>query len=203
MLRILLIRHGTTELLGRVLYGRMPNIGLSKGGVEEAQRLAAVLRRRAKLDEIISSPMERAVQTAQPIAETHNLPLQLDAAFTEVDFGDWMGKTFSELHGMEAWKHYNRTRSLVSPPGGESILELQARAWKSIEARANRYSQVEVNIAIVSHGDVIRGLLMLFLGMSADHMHRFEISPASVSEVLLQGSHPTVLSMNEMFWVDC
>ena len=108
-----------------------------------------------------------------------------------------MGKSFAELHSMDAWKNSNRSRSLVSPPGGESILEIQTRAWRSIETRAIKYADREASIAIVSHGDVIRALLMLFLGMPPDNIHRFEISPASVSEVVLHGRHPRVVSLNQ------
>jgi broad specificity phosphatase PhoE len=87
MIRILLIRHGTTDLLGRVLYGRMPGVHLNSAGVAQAHSLAQGLQARHQLTDVISSPMERALETAQPIAERQGLAVSADEAFTEIDFG--------------------------------------------------------------------------------------------------------------------
>ncbi len=201
MTRILLIRHGTTQLLGRVLYGRMPDVGLNSEGLEQAEQLAAVLNSRYKIIHVVSSPLERAVQTAQPIASTCGLAIELDEAITEIDFGSWMGKSFEELSGLTDWKRYNQCRSTNRPPGGESMMQVQARAWSSLERLIQCHSpSTESTVAIVSHGDVIRGLLLLLLGMPIDHIHRIEIAPASVSEILLGSYEPIVRRMNEFFY---
>ena len=73
MIRILLIRHGSTDLLGRVLYGRMAGVHLNAEGVSQANALARVLKMRYAFEEVISSPMERAIETAGPIAQAQNL----------------------------------------------------------------------------------------------------------------------------------
>lgn len=201
MIRILLIRHGTTDLLGRVLYGRMPAVYLNAEGLRQAERLAEALRARYKIAGVISSPLERARQTAQPIAASNGLDIDIDDRITEIDVGLWMGKSFEELYRLAEWKAYNRNRSTSRPPGGESMMQVQSRAWQAIEKLMQCDSPSgETAIAVVTHGDVIRCLLLLLLGMSIDHIHRIEVAPASVSEVLLGPYGPVVGSVNERLY---
>jgi broad specificity phosphatase PhoE len=198
MIRILLIRHGATDLLGRVLYGRMPGVHLNSAGVEQAQALAQGLRVRYRLTGVTSSPMDRALETARPIAEAQGLEVFSDQAFTEIDFGSWMGKPFSELHDVELWKRYYRFRATTRPPGGESMMDVQSRAWDGIARILDRHPGIrEASVAVVTHGDVIRALLLLVLGMSIDHIHRIEAAPASVSEILIDRSDLRVRTINE------
>ena len=200
MIRILLIRHGATELLGRVLYGRLPEIHLSSEGVNQAETLAKALRQRYKLSEVISSPLERAVQTAQPIAKAQDLSISIEEGLNELDFGSWMGMPFSELHELDHWKRYNQRRSSVSPPGGESMQAVQVRAWTSLERISDRYrDSSERTVAVVTHGDVVRTLLVLLLGMPLDHISRLEVAPASVSEIVLGSDEPLVRTVNQCF----
>ncbi len=109
MTRILLIRHGHTELLGKVLYGRMGGVHLSEQGRQEIQRLAAALQQRYSLDEIVSSPMDRARETAEAIATLQASEVVFDADLQELDFGAWMGRSFEELGNDQGWKEYNRS----------------------------------------------------------------------------------------------
>lgn len=200
MTRILLVRHGHTELLGKVLYGRLAGMRLSERGKDEIQRLAAALKHRFRLHEIVSSPLERASETAEAIAAAQERAVVFDDALLEIDFGEWTGTAFADLLPNERWKLYNRYRSVNAPPGGEFMLEVQMRAWKALErAIARQQHEPEPNIAVVSHGDVIRGLLLLFLGMPLDFIHRIEISTASVSEVVIGNAYPQVISVNQTF----
>lgn len=198
MIRILLIRHGATDLLGRVLYGRLPGVFLNAEGLRQAERLAHVLNERYKITEVLSSPLDRARQTAEPIAASAGLAIDIDEQITEIDVGLWMGKTFEELGTQTDWKSFNRNRSTTIPPGGESMMQVQARAWQALErVRERHLLSTEPTVAVVTHGDVIRCILLLLLGMSIDHIHRLEIAPASVSEILLGVHGPVIQSMNE------
>jgi broad specificity phosphatase PhoE len=200
MIRILLIRHGSTDLLGRVLYGRMPGVHLNAEGIDQANALAKILKTRCSLREVISSPMDRAIETARPIAEAQAVDISVDEAFNEIDFGSWMGKPFPELHDLELWKRYYRFRATTRPPGGESMMDVQSRAWGGIALILERYQQAEdAAVAVVTHGDVVRALLLLVLGMSIDHIQRIEAAPASVSEILIRRSELRVRTMNETF----
>jgi probable phosphoglycerate mutase len=178
----------------------MPGVHLSAQGKEEIQRLAIALKERYALDEILSSPLDRATETAEAIAALQQHPLTYDADIQEIDYGEWMGRSFGQLFAEEEWKRYSRLRSLSRAPGGEFLMQVQYRAWSALERAIERHSgKPEATIAMVSHGDVVRGLLLLFLGMPLDHIHRLEISTASVSEVLLGGSHPHVIKVNQTF----
>jgi probable phosphoglycerate mutase len=200
MTRILLIRHGHTELLGKVLYGRMAGVHLSAQGKEEIQRLAVALKERYTLDEILSSPLDRTRETAEAIASLQQQSITYDTDIQELDYGEWMGRSFGQLFAADEWKRYSRSRSLSRAPGGEFMMQVQYRAWSALERAIERHvDKPEATIAMVSHGDVVRGLLLLFLGMPIDFIHRLEAAPASVSEVLIGDSHPVVIKVNQTF----
>lgn len=198
MTRILLIRHATANQMGRVLYGRTPGVHLTAEGRREAETLGHALKARYSVRAVISSPLERATETAQFIANAQALDVSRDEGLNEIDFGHWMGKAFSELDQLRAWHDYNRVRSLAHAPGGESLVEVQTRAWASVAAKVAIFPNATV--AIVTHGDVIRALLILLLGMPIDHILRLEIAPASVSEVAVSDGAPVVHSVNQSVW---
>ena len=199
MIRILLIRHGSTDLSGRVLYGRMQGVLLNSEGGRQADRLTEALTRQYALDAILSSPLERALETARPLAKAHGKSVIVDEGITEIDFGTWVGKSFDELAESVEWNSYNRQRSIHWPPEGESMMEVQARAWRTLE-RTVRQFESGATIAMVTHGDVIRCLLVLVLGMSIDHIHRIEIAPGSVSEILVGEHEPLARRVNQIFY---
>lgn len=198
MTRILLIRHGSTDLLGRVLYGRMPGVHLNEEGRRQARAVGQALKARYTIDAVISSPLERATETAQLIADPQGLEVATDDGLNELECGAWVGKPFSELTHCKEWRQFNRCRSLTRAPGGESLMEVQARAWKSLETIQARHP--DGTVAATTHGDVIRSLLLLLLGMPLDHVLRLEAAPASVSEIVLGGGEPLVRSINQSVW---
>lgn len=199
-MRILLIRHGSTDLLGRVLYGRMPGVHLNAEGCRQAQRLAQRLKENYKLAEVVSSPLERALETARFIANAQGLDVSIDEDINEIDFGSWTGRAFSDLLGSDEWKKYNKLRSTANPPEGEFMMEVQTRAWNTVERIVAQHEQAEdATVAVVSHGDVVRALLMLLLGMPLDYIHRLEVAPASLSEILVGSAYPRVLTINQVF----
>ena len=200
MLRILLIRHGETDLTGRVLYGRMPGVHLSADGCRQAQALSHGLQARYTVKAIVSSPLERALETARYLAEDLSLPISTDDDLLELDYGEWMGKTFVEIREQDDWHHYNRLRSVSSPPGGELLMQVQARAWGAIKRiLAEHEGDEEATVAVVSHGDVIRALLVLFLGMPLDNIHRFDVSLAGLSELVFDGRYARIIRVNQIF----
>lgn len=197
MIRILLVRHATNDLLGRELYGRTPGVHLNDEGRRQAQSLAHALAQRYVLSEVISSPMERALETARPIAEIQKVPLTVDDGMTEVDVGAWSGKPFEDLSVREDWRNFNRHRSTTWPPNGEATLEVQSRAWRSVMRAVLRFPGGDATLAFVTHGDVVRCTLMLLLGMPIDYIHRLEVSPASASEIHITHSAVTVCNINQ------
>lgn len=198
MTRILLIRHATTGVMKGKLCGRAPGIPLCTSGRTEALALAHALSSR-KLCAIYSSPLQRACETADEIAKRQHLPVSVDDRFTELDFGLWTGKSFDELAGDSAWHIYNRSRSLVLPPGGESPAGALDRAKRGLDDIVATHDGGEA--AIITHADVIRSLLTSLLGMELDHLLRFDILPASVTEAWLGNDYPVLHSMNTTYAV--
>lgn len=192
---ILLIRHAAHSHLGRVLSGRLPGIELSPEGREQAQRLARTLRQ-VELAAVHASPVQRARETAQAIAAGRDgLPVEQHPALDELDFGDWTGCTFSDLAGDPRWRRWNEARAAGVAPGGESMAAAQRRAWDHVGAAAAAHPGR--TLAMVSHCDLIRAVIVQILGLPLDAIFRFEIDPASVSRVAVGPWGAKVLSLNE------
>jgi probable phosphoglycerate mutase len=193
MTTLLLIRHGETGAVGNLLAGSMPGWHLNPRGRQQVERLAGSLASRA-LKAVYTSPLERAVETARAIARCHGVEPKAVKEIGELDVGEWQGKTFEELAARPDWKAYNALRSAVRPPGGEWMIDCQARMVKEAERLVRRHP--EGTVAVVSHADPIRGLLAYYLGIPMDLMLRFELGTASVSAVQMSDGVPRVLCLN-------
>jgi probable phosphoglycerate mutase len=177
-----LIRHASYDQLGRALAGRTPGHSLNAAGEAEAELLAQKLAT-FPIIAVISSPLERAVQTATPIAERLGLEILIEPDLNEIDFGEWTGWKFDQLHLSPEWRAFNAFRSAVPVPGGETMAAAQARAVAAVLRLKSQHPDGE--LVAVSHGDVIKAVLTFFLGMPLDLFRRLEISPASRSIVSL------------------
>jgi probable phosphoglycerate mutase len=195
MTTFLLIRHALCEPVGRMIAGRMPAVSLNEAGRQQAKALADRLDG-LSLDALYSSPLERALETAAPIGASHELPVQATAGFNEVDFGEWTGRTLAELDPLPAWQRFNRFRSGSRIPGGENMAEVLSRSLAELERLTKLHPQSNAQVAVVSHGDVLRMLVAHALGMATDFLHRLELSPASVSLLQVQDYGPRVLLLN-------
>lgn len=191
---VFLVRHGSHDRLDRVLCGRMDGVRLSEDGRREAEALATRLAGE-DLSAVYASPLARTLETAQPIAAGARLAPIADEDLLEIDFGDWTGKPFETLHDDPAWAVWNRARSLARPPGGESMLEVQARLKRWLDRVRGRHAGER--IAAVTHSDVIKALCAHALGFSLDQHDRLEVSPASVTALAAGDWGVKVLSLNE------
>ena len=189
----LLIRHGLTDAVGSVLTGTAPGVHLNAAGRAQVERLTDQLQN-VQLAAVISSPLERALETAAPIAATHGLDVQRLAMLAEFDVGAWTGATLRDLDTTDGWRRFNRLRSITRASDGELMLDVQRRAVGALlELHAQYRSGI---VAAVSHGDVIRAALLFFLGMPIDFVHRLEVSPGRVSVVDLGDGEPAVRQVN-------
>lgn len=194
MTTLLLIRHGDTDAVGKLLAGWMPSWHLNARGREQAENLAVRLAR-LPLAAVFTSPLERAIETAEPIARRHGLEPRRVEEIGEVRVGEWEGKTFAELQEDAHWAAYNSRRTSVRPPGGELMIEVQTRMVRQAECLAVQYPNQTV--AMVSHGDPLRLLVAYFLGIPLDLMTRFEIGTASLSILQLAEWGSRVLCINQ------
>lgn len=195
-MRLLLIRHAATAPMKDILCGRKPGIHLSAEGQEQARTLGRSLAQISDLEAVYASPLERAAETARAVAEPHSKEVVEEQALNELDFGRWEGRPFSELKD-GLWEQYNRLRSTTEAPGGESLIAVQARTWRAVSMWMGQHTGA---VAAITHGDVIRALLLLLLGMPADYIFRLEISPASLTTVSVwPGCAPVVHGVNRTF----
>ncbi|MCE5243580.1 MAG: histidine phosphatase family protein [Syntrophobacteraceae bacterium] len=193
MTEFYLIRHGRTDMVGKVLCGRTPGIRLNADGQRQAQELAGRLMH-LEIDHIFSSPLERALETAAPLAAQMGLTVHLAEELTEFDAGEWVGRTFAELEQMSGWMQFNRFRSGKRIPGGESMREVQDRMVALVEKLSGDYPGGR--IAIVSHADPIKALLGYYGGIPLDLLLRIEISTASLSVLLLDEWNSRIVCIN-------
>lgn len=171
--------------VGRVIAGRGSDVHLNGEGRAQAEQLAELLDA-VPLDAVVSSPLPRAVETATPLAHRRQLPVQVLESLSEVDFGEWTGRAIDNLEGETGWRRFNELRSVACIPGGESMLEVQSRTVATLERLRARYPHGRC--AVVSHGDVIRSFIAHSAGVPLDLFQRLEITPASVSVVVVDES---------------
>lgn len=193
MTTFLLIRHGAHLLGGDLIAGRTPEVRLSPLGHDQARRMA---ERVAKLpvQAIYSSPADRTRETASYLAERLALPVQVLDGLYEIDFGDWTGRSLDELRQSERFRLWNSFRSGTRVPGGEVMIETQARIVTEMLRLRERHGKGCV--ALVSHGDVIKAAVAYFLGVPLDLFTRLEIGLASVSVIAIGDQGPWVLGVN-------
>lgn len=189
----LLIRHGNTDMVGRVLTGRTPGIHLNEEGRAQAESLALRLAG-IPLTCICSSPLTRTRETAAPIAQRKGLTVEIHEGLTEIDTGEWTGTPISDMSGSPEWEHFNFFRTGTRIPGGETILEIQKRMVDEVENLRRR--NPEGVFALVSHADPIKTVLAYYLGLPLDFWSRIAISPASVSVLSVNDYGPSVHCLN-------
>jgi probable phosphoglycerate mutase len=194
MTSILLIRHGENDFVGKRLAGHLPGVHLNEKGRKQAELVAGALKD-APIKAIYSSPLERAVETAEPLAAALNLPVTIHPGLTELDFGTWQGKTMRQMHRMKAWKTVMEKASEMRFPQGESYSEVQARMVKTIEEIKSTREKNDL-VACFSHCDSIRLLLAHYLDMPLDEFHRLNIDTASISLLYVGEGRPSIQIMN-------
>jgi broad specificity phosphatase PhoE len=175
-----LVRHAAHDLLGRVLVGRQDGVPLSEAGRAQVEALVERLAS-FRITHIQSSPRDRALQTAGPIARRCGLVIEVCKALDEVDFGPWTGRWFRDLAADPCWRRWNEERAQGIVPGGERMVTAQARiVTHLLRMHAQRPS---ARIVMVSHAEVIRAAVLQVLAMSLDEWRAVDVGPASIMAV--------------------
>ncbi|HET8583271.1 MAG TPA: MSMEG_4193 family putative phosphomutase [Jatrophihabitans sp.] len=197
MSTVLLLRHGLTAQTGPVLSGRTPGVHLDDRGRKQA---AAVADRIAVLPlaAIVTSPMERCVETAEVVRDAQRKApaWQVDERLTECGYGDWTGKSIKDLAKDPLWKLVQGQPSAVRFPGGEALPEMAARAVAAVREWDTRLGTDAVWVAC-THGDVIKAILADALGLHLDQYQRIVPDPCSVSVIRYTPTRPYVLRVND------
>lgn len=191
---LLLVRHALTAHTGDRLSGWLPGIDLSEDGRGQVESLVERLRP-IRLAAVYSSPIDRTMQTARPLAASKRLRVRRAPGLGEVRYGEWEGKRLSSLAKTKLWQQVQAWPSRARFPGGETLRETQGRAVLAVEKIAAAHPRGTV--AAVTHADVIKLLVAHYAGVHVDLFQRFMVSPASVSALYIGRRGPAVLTVNQ------
>jgi probable phosphoglycerate mutase len=193
---VLIVRHALTPTTGVVLPGRARGLHLSDEGRKQAEAVATRLESIPKIAAIYASPLERARETATPLARARRLALRLDPALSELDIGAWTGVSLKRAFRKPEWQIIQRHPSGFRFPGGESFTEMQARVTTALGRLAARHRGQ--TIVAVSHADPIKAAVAHALGTPLDLFQRIYIAPASISAIAYRPEGPAVLTVNSV-----
>jgi probable phosphomutase (TIGR03848 family) len=193
---LLLIRHGENDYVktGRMA-GHLPDVHLNERGRAQAAELAEALAQ-APIKTIYSSPLERALETAAPLAEKLGLEVNIRPGLLETGIGEWAGMELKAVRKLPEWKTVQGAPSRFRFPGGESFIEMQSRLVYEIESIAKEYKADEL-VACISHADPIKLIVAYYMGMPLDHFQRLECDTASVTALMLGETGVALLKLNQ------
>jgi probable phosphomutase (TIGR03848 family) len=191
---VLLVRHGLTPTTGRLLPGRARGLHLSDEGRRQAEGVAQRLSAVPRIDAIYASPLERARETAAPLARQRGLAVRVEPGLLESDLGAWTGLSLRRAAKRPEWSIVQRNPAAFRFPGGESFVEMQARMTGTVDRLVARHRGG--SIVVVSHADPIRTLVAHALGTPLDLFQRIMIAPASITAIVYRAEGLSVLTVN-------
>lgn len=199
---VVLIRHGENEYVkkGR-LAGRKAGVHLNDNGRAQAENLAKVLAK-APIKAVYSSPLERTMETAAPIAAVHKLEVIPREGLLEVDFGAWQDKTLKQLYRRKLWRIVQGAPSQARFPEGESFADAQHRIVSEIEKLCGGHKPKDT-IVCVGHSDMIKLAVAYYLGLPLDLFQRITVGPASISTLMIGKGISRLINLNTTAkWVE-
>lgn len=193
---VLLVRHGQTPTTGTRLPGRAPGLHLAEEGRRQAEAVARRLAGLRRLAAVYASPLERARETAAPIARAHGLAVRVERGLADCDTGAWTGRPLGRLRRRREWAIVQRHPSGFRFPDGESFVEMLARMAGALARIVERHRGGTV--VVVSHADPIKAAVAHALGLHLDLFQRIAVAPASVTAIAYRAEGPTVLAINAL-----
>ena len=192
-----LIRHGHNDYVSKgKLAGRLKGVHLSERGRTQAEALAKNLSQ-IKFTAVYASPLDRTIETAEPIAAAQGLSVIKRSGLIEIGYGNWQGQSLKSLRRRKLWPIIQNTPSLARFPEGESFPEAQARVVSELEDLRSKHGTPKAKVACVFHSDPIKLVLTHFAGIPLDLYQRLIIEPASVSILLIDNNHVRILGIND------
>ena len=196
MSRLLLVRHGETELNSAERYWGHSDVKLSALGIRQAERLGDRLAAE-RIDAVYSSDLQRALVTAETIALRHQLDVTLSAELREINFGKLEGLNFEEISQLfpeftAKWKVQRSTD--IEFPGGESLNELNNRV-RNFVGRLKKH-KAEETVLVVTHAGVLRSLICQLIEVELRCIYhiRLDLASLSILETYPMGAILTLLN---------
>lgn len=188
------MRHGQTPTTGKVLPGRAAGLHLAEAGTSQAHRVAERIAELPRVDAIYASPLERARETAAPIAKALKQRVKIEKGLLECDFGDWTGAELGKLMKLPEWSTVQKAPSTFRFPHGESFTEMQTRIVTALDKI--RAAHPGGTVVCVSHADPIKAAVAHAMGTHLDLFQRIIIGTCSVSAIAYSSHGPIVLTVN-------
>jgi probable phosphoglycerate mutase len=194
---VLLVRHGENDYVKKHrLAGRKPGVHLNEKGRAQAHTLAQALTK-TKIKAVYSSPLERTVETAQPIARAHDLKVIEREGLLEVNFGKWQDKTLKQLARQNLWKTVQNHPSQARFPEGESFADAQHRIISEIEILCGMHKPKDTFVC-VCHSDMIKLVVAYYLGIPLDLFQRLIVQPGSISTLYIGKGGVRLFNLNHV-----
>ena len=193
---LLLIRHGENDFTKKhKLAGYTPDVHLNERGQSQAQALADALRD-VPIKAIYSSPLERAVETATPIAAARELEIQNEAGLLETNVGKWQGRSLAALRLQKHWKVVQNAPSRAQFPEGETFYECQTRIVTALDSISRKYKPQDI-VACVFHADPIKLAVAHYIGLPLDHFQRLSCDTGSLTALYVNESGANLIKLNQ------
>lgn len=194
---LLLIRHGENDYVktGKMA-GRIPGVHLNKHGQNQAQALAEALRD-VPLKALYSSPLERAMETAAPIAAARGLDVIQEPDLMDTDIGKWEGRSWKALRLTKVWKVVQNAPSRFRFPEGESFMEAQTRYVNALERIVKRHHKPRDIVAVVFHADPIKLAVAHFIGLPLDQFQRLGCETGSLTALAVGEMGANLMKLNQ------
>jgi len=193
---LLLVRHGENDYTKtHKLAGRLPGVHLNEHGQKQAQVLADALKD-VPIKAIYSSPLERAVETATPIAKARELKIQIEKSLLETNVGKWQGRSLASLRLHKHWKVIQQAPSRAQFPEGETFYELQTRVAAAIDSIIRKYKPQDI-IACVFHADPIKLAIAHYIGLPLDNFQRLSCDTGSITALAIGEMEVNLIKSNQ------
>lgn len=194
---LLLIRHGENDYVktGK-LPGQSAGIHLNERGRKQAQTLGEALKP-VPIKAVYSSPLERAMETAEPIARARNLHILQEPDLRDAHVGKWQGRSLKALRLTRAWKVVQHSPSRFQFPDGESFMGLQTRIVNALEGIVRKHPKPKDIVAVVFHADPIKLAVAHFLGLPLDNFQRLSCDTGSLTAIYAGEMGANLLKLNQ------
>jgi broad specificity phosphatase PhoE len=195
MTTFLVLRHAHSVANNEgILAGQLEGIGLSKDGIAQVKKLTSSFEN-LKIDRIISSPMQRCLETVEGIARSKRKRISIDERLIEMNYGSWSGKKLSKLGRMKEWKVIQTKPSAFRFPQGESFKELEERIESLLKDLSRKYPKE--TILIITHGDIVKIAASLTVGSGLNNFQKFAVDPCSLTTLSWGSKARMLLTFNQ------
>ena len=197
MTTVLLIRHGQTEWNRVERFRGRADVPLNEVGIKQAEATGKHVAERWRPTAVYSSPLSRAVKTAEAIAKHFDLPVQVHPSLADIDYGDWQGLSPDEVHARwaDALDNWYNAPQLANIPNGETLADLRERAMKTVHELAARHE--DETIVLLGHTVINRIILLGVLGLSNDRFWRIKQDTCAINVFEMDKDDYTLVSLND------